>query len=133
MTTEMEIGAFLRDFHAKMGIWGIVVRDDRGKNIQTLLDLEISRIQRDEVLRQLTVEDYSKGPEKDKLHMKADKWVFGKLVKGKEIYIKVTMGAFQAQVICISFHFAEFPMQYPFPFNLKKGADLKTQIWSLPD
>ena len=40
-------------------------------------------------------------------------WIFGKDVKGKEIYIKITMGSFGNSVICISFHIAEYEMQYP--------------------
>jgi len=41
MATPDEIQLFLSDFHAKMEIWGIVTRDERGKNRQTLLDLEM--------------------------------------------------------------------------------------------
>jgi len=36
MKSKDEIKAFLQDFHIKMDIWGIIVRDDRGKNTQTL-------------------------------------------------------------------------------------------------
>ena len=40
--------------------------------------------------------------------------VFGKDVKGREVYIKITLGYQNGQTICISFHIAEHPMQYPF-------------------
>lgn len=113
MANLIEIKAFLQDFHIKMDIWGIVVRDDRGKNAQTLLDLEITKDQRNKVLKTLVVEDYSEGPLPEKLYGGADMWVFGKIVKGKEIYIKITMGIAGAKVICISFHIAEHPMNYP--------------------
>lgn len=113
MLTKTEIKLFLQDFHLKMGIWGIVVRDDRGKNTQTILDLEISKDYRNKVLKDLVVEDYSEGPLEEKLHGGADMWVFGKVVKGKEIYIKISMGAFGTKVICISFHIAEHKMNYP--------------------
>lgn len=105
---------FLRDFHVKMNIWGIVVRDDRGKNTQSLLDLEITKDFRNKVLKSLVVEDYSKGPLPEKLYDGTEMWVFGKQVKEKEIYIKITMGIRGAQVICISFHIAERPMSYPY-------------------
>jgi hypothetical protein len=49
MANQHEITAFLQDFHIKMDIWGIVIRDDRGKNAQTLLDLEITKDQRNKV------------------------------------------------------------------------------------
>jgi len=123
MSPKNEIEAFLRDFHAKMGVWGIVVRDDRGKNTQTLFTLEITKDYRNKVLKGLITEDYSEGPNKDGLHKDADMWVFGKKVKEREVYIKITMGSFGAQVICISFHIAERPMSYP--YKSKEGIDLK--------
>ena len=113
MASQSEIRSFLQDFHVKMNIWGIIVRDDRGKNTQTLLNLEITKDFRNEVLRTLVVEDYSEGPLPEELYYGADMWVFGKVVKGKEIYVKITMGITGAQVICISFHIAEHPINYP--------------------
>ena len=40
--------------------------------------------------------------------------VFGKDVKGREIYIKIMLGCAGSQTICISFHIAEHPLSYPF-------------------
>jgi len=40
-------------------------------------------------------------------------WVFGTMIKGKEVYIKVSMGVENSQAVCISFHVAEFEMSYP--------------------
>src|SRR5882762_3327708 len=110
MKSKNEIKAFLKDFYIKMDIWGIIVRDDRGKNTQTLLDLEITKDYRNKILKSLIEEDYSDGPLDEKLHGGADMWVFGKLVKGKEIYIKISMGVAGAKVICISFHIAAHKM-----------------------
>jgi hypothetical protein len=114
MATLNEIQAFLSDFHTKLEIWGIVTRDDRGKNRQTLLDLELTKDTRNKVLRSLATQDYSAGPLLEKMNAGADMWVFGKMVKGKEVYIKITMGLRGVQVICISFHIAEHPMKYPY-------------------
>jgi len=36
-----EVQCFLDQFHAKMKIFGIIYRDDRGKNQKTLEELEI--------------------------------------------------------------------------------------------
>jgi hypothetical protein len=113
MASVTEIQQFLNDFHVKMGIWNIVFRDDRGKNMQTLFDLEITQAERRKVVEGLKVTDYCEGPIEDTLRDLADMWVFGKQVKGKEIYIKITMGFCGAQVVCISFHIAEHPMNYP--------------------
>ncbi|MCK9400907.1 MAG: hypothetical protein M0Q51_13075 [Bacteroidales bacterium] len=60
MGKEGEVRQFLKDFIQKLKIWGILYRDDRGKNQQTLLGLTNSN------------------------------------------------------VICISFHIAEYPLTYPF-------------------
>lgn len=61
----------------------------------------------------LEVKDYSKGPMEEKLYGGADMWVFGKTVKKKEVYIKITIGAMSNSVICISFHLAQHKMNYP--------------------
>lgn len=104
MATASEIEAFLQDFKLKMKIWGIIFRDDRSKNSQTLLDLEINPIDREKIITHLTQANYSKGPEKDKLNDGPDLWVFKKDVKGQEVYIKITLGYCNNKVICISFH-----------------------------
>lgn len=111
MATNEEIRSFISDFKAKLGIWGIIFRDDRGKNMQTLLDLDITPVFREKVLRELEITDYHSGPQSENLNGGADMWIFRKHIKGQEIYIKVTLGFPGAQVICISFHIAEHPMR----------------------
>ncbi|WMX14728.1 hypothetical protein [Aureispira sp. CCB-E] len=112
MATEDDVEAFLDDFKAKLSVFNIVFYA-REKNRETLLELEISPLERENIVKNLSVEDYSEGPLGDN-NGGPDLWVFGKLVKGREVYIKVTMGAFNCSTICISFHFAEHPMNYPF-------------------
>ena len=41
-------------------------------------------------------------------------WVFGKEVKNREVYIKISMGKANEETICISFHIAEHQIMYPF-------------------
>ena len=113
MATSEEVHSFLQDFKVKLGIWGVVFRDDRGKNAQALLNLEITPVFREKILKELQVTDYYEGPAKENLYGGADMWVFGKTIKGQEVYIKITLGFSGAQVICISFHVAEHPMKYP--------------------
>ncbi len=113
MALSDQVQSFLRDFKEKLKIWGVIFRDERGKNTQALLDLDISANYREKVLAELTASDYSEGPLKEGLYGGADMWVFGKKIKGVEVYIKITLGFFGAQVICISFHVAEHPMRYP--------------------
>lgn len=69
---------------------------------------------RREILKDLNVDDYSEGPLEEKMHGILPMWVFGKMVKQKEVYIKVSMGTENRQVICISFHISEHQINYPF-------------------
>ena len=113
MSTETEVASFLKDFKEKMKFWDVLFRDDRGKNTQALVDLELRPIDRKAILEALETKDFSEGPLKEKLYGGADMWVFGKTIKKKEVYIKITMGAAGSSVICISFHLAQHKMNYP--------------------
>lgn len=113
MSTVSEVAFFLKFFKEKMKIWDILFRDERGKNTQALLDLELRPIDRKVILEILEIKDYSEGPIEEKLYGGADMWVFGKSIKKSEVYIKITMGAMGSSVICISFHLAQHKMKYP--------------------
>lgn len=113
MTSKEEVEAFLEQFKIKVSIWGIVFLDNREKNAQTLLNLNISRFERLNIINSIKTEDYSQGPIIDALNDYGEMWVFGKDVKGVEIYIKITIGKPNLKSICISFHQAEHPMKYP--------------------
>ena len=114
MISKNEVQRFLDQFHAKMKVFGIIYRDYRGKNRKTLEELEIVPMYRKVVIESLMVEDYIQGPVIDELNHLGAMWVFGKDVKGREIYIKIMMGCVGSQTICISFHIAEHPLLYPF-------------------
>ncbi|MCC7454939.1 MAG: hypothetical protein IT222_12285 [Crocinitomix sp.] len=114
MSTTEEVATFLKDFKEKMKFWDVLFRDERGKNTQALVDLELRPIERKMMLEQLNVQDYSEGPIAEILYGGSVMWVFGKTIKKREVYIKITMGAIGTSVICISFHLAEYKMNYPF-------------------
>ena len=114
MIEEYEVESFLHDFKVKLNTFDIRFRDDRGKNTNTLLALEIPPNYRVEIIKTLSSQDYSEGPIPEIMNNNSPMWVFGKEVKGEEIYIKITMGKIGRNVICISFHIAEHPMIYPF-------------------
>jgi hypothetical protein len=63
-----QVQSFLQDFKVKLGIWGVVFRDDRGKNAQALLELDITPAYRVEILKELTAKDYYEGPKKETLY-----------------------------------------------------------------
>ena len=114
MITKDDVQAFLNQFNTKMQIFGIIFRDDRPKNQDTLKELELIPTARRVIIENLHPEDYVQGPIIDELNKLGEMWVFGKDVKGREIYIKINMGMENNQTICISFHIAEHPLKYPF-------------------
>ena len=113
MITKEQVEKFLEDFSLKVKIFGIRFRDDRQKNQNSLVELGITPNQRMDVIMNLSCYDYSEGPIVDALNNQGEMWVFGKDVRGNEIYIKITLGKPDSHTICISFHKAEHPMCYP--------------------
>ena len=109
IATLAEIQKFLNDFHQKVEVFDILFWDERDKNNDSLHQLEITANERKD-----------EGPIRNILNRFGDLWVFGKDVKGQEVYIKICYGLPNRSTICISFHIAEFPMNYPY----KKGGQL---------
>jgi hypothetical protein len=114
LATKPEVQQFLSDFKVKLSVYDIIFRDNRPKNSQALLSLEMSPMERRKVIEDLKVQDYSEGPLNDNLYGIASMWVFGKQIKKREFYIKISMGRPNSKVICISFHPSQHPMNYPF-------------------
>ena len=84
------------------------------RKIIVISQRHISPLQREVIVKSLQVQDYVEGPVIDVLNKESEMWVFGKDVKGREVYIKITLGYQNGQTICISFHVAEHPLVYPF-------------------
>lgn len=103
----------MAELQAKLKIHDIAYKP-RGKNQQALFDLEIPPQRRDEIIRSLTVENYSEGPKDELLDKGSDMWIFGTTIRKKEVYIKISKGLENGMVICHSFHVAERKMKYPF-------------------
>ena len=103
--TKEDVQSFLEQFHEKMKVFGIIYRDDRGKNQKALEELEIVPSFRKVVIENLTAEDYVEGPVIDTLNKLGEMWVFGKDVKNREVYIKIMISDYCGQTICISHPF----------------------------
>ena len=114
MITKEDVEKFLEDFSLKVEIFGIRFREDREKNQSSLAELGIVPDERKNIIMQLNCYDYSEGPIIDTLNNQGEMWVFGKDVRGNEVYIKISLGKPNRQTICISFHKARYPMTYPF-------------------
>lgn len=93
----------------------------RDINMQALIDMGLTFADRMNVILSLSVEDYSIGPVRD-LKRAGDVWIFGKTVNRIEVYIKLKLveyrkletGEAVRQAVCISFHPAREPLEYPF-------------------
>jgi hypothetical protein len=94
--------------------YGIVFRLETISSFSTRLVLVSTIHQFRTLYCFVNVEGYSQGPLDEKMCGLLPMWVFGKQVKKREVYIKVSMGNESTQAVCISFHIAERPMSYPF-------------------
>ncbi len=113
MTTKIEVEKFLAELNVKesCGVLSFLILDNRSKNAQTLHNLDIAPDKRKEIIRKLKAEDFYRI--EDGLYMeKYRMWSFGKLVQNTEVYIKISLT--ERNVICISFHEAEYPILYPY-------------------
>lgn len=59
MTDKEEVEVFLKLFHEKMKVFNILFWDNRPKNSQSILDLEITPNKRLEIIEQLMCTDYT--------------------------------------------------------------------------
>lgn len=108
---EKEVEAFLREFKPKFSIWGIIFLH-REKNEEALRALGITPVAREEIIKKIEKDDYSHSVIDETSF--GDMWVFGKDYDDTELYIKISLGVPGSNTICISFHEAEHPLNYPF-------------------
>src|SRR5690606_2995550 len=88
----------------------------RGKNRQGLIDSGLTKKNFANEILILSLLDFSQGPKEDSRHP-GEYWVFGKKYLGKEFYIKLKIAETpdgHREALCISFHRAEWPLNYPF-------------------
>lgn len=115
IATTQQVKAFLQRLKSKATVFQIIYLDKRPKNAETLGKLDITPNARDQIIQDLTVQDYYRGPRPEDFYGgDSEMWEFGKNVNEEEVYIKVTLGQSGKPVICISFHIAERPISYPF-------------------
>ena len=119
MALEREVKVFLNELKQFLNIWPIVFLHRPKNSLQHLADIGITANRRLEIIVSLETEDYSEGPLNETQQNGTDMWVFGKTVKKTEIYIKLTVNKKTNNIICISFHIAEAPINYPLKSNIK--------------
>jgi hypothetical protein len=109
-----DVHQFLIEFKSLILEKGLIVTE-RMVNRDLLLELGLTKEQREEIVCSLSVLDYSSGPIRDE-YKPGHYWVFGKQVEGSEVYIKLKIAgsAGEEYAVCISFHKSERPLRYPF-------------------
>ena len=99
-----------------------VSRDEVLKGIR---DLGLTEGLAKELILELVVQDYVEGPIEDHLHKKFNIWIFGKaspVIPSDEIYIKLSDRREGTKPVCLSFHKAKRPLNYPFKnFNTQNN------------
>lgn len=113
MADKSTVKYFLQELKQLIKVWGIIFSNRPKNSIQHLADLSITAKMREEIILNLSFEDYSEGPVQETQQGGAEMWVFGKAIKGQQLYIKLTISKTTELPICISFHKAEHPMGFP--------------------
>ena len=113
MKTRQEVERFLEEIKVKVstGVLTLLYLNNREKNARTLLELEMPPNNRTDIIMKLKPEDFYR-VEEGKYLEQYDMYSFGKTVKGMEVYIKISIT--EENVVCISFHEAEYPIDYAF-------------------
>jgi len=111
---QSKVSTFLTEFKS-------IVTEGRGLDVvprlvnrDALVKLGLTEaIRRAEILG-LSVADYCDGPKEDR-DRPGEVWEFGKIIGGKQVYIKLKIATVAGNRIakCISFHEAEYPLKYP--------------------
>jgi len=113
MINKKEVEAFLREMRDKISVFDIAFRP-RDKNTDTLAELDIIPNDRINFLKKLSFENYYTGPNEDTHDPnKPNYYEFGILIKGVEVYIKISLGLESKRVDCMSFHIAKRRISYP--------------------
>ena len=113
MATKEQVEVFLKEMRVKIKTFDIAFRQ-RDKNLDLLAVLDIVPIARFDFLNKLTSENYYTGPNKDTHDTKKpDYYEFGMIIKGIEVYIKISLVLPNKMVDCMSFHKAERIINFP--------------------
>lgn len=112
--TQTAIKSFLIEFKQVAKVFGILYVSRSKNSLQTLADIGITAKQREEIIYNLTIENYCEGPRIETQMGGNEMWVFGKTIHNTQLYIKLTISQVTNGSVCISFHKAEYPMVLPY-------------------
>jgi hypothetical protein len=112
-----QVKQFLIEIKSLVYQKGLYIKE-RKINRDALLEIGLTAKQREESILDLSTMDYCSGPHTDNL-APGIFWIFGKLINDIEVYIKIKIAGEpgEERALCLSFHKAEKPLDYP----LSKG------------
>lgn len=115
MPSLPEVELFLKQLKEKLQFNAVgVVYRPRKENMETLALLDIVPAMRDEIIVALTAENYMSGPKNDTYDpTRPHYYEFGIIIKGIEVYIKISIGLPNKAIDCMSFHKVAYPIKYP--------------------
>ena len=109
MTGKVNVNSFLREFKGIASKRGVKLikrnKNELAKQGLTMLDFQ------NEIMR-LDYRNYCVGPQLDK-DVLGKVWIFGKTIDSKEYYIKLRISSDKTSAVCLSFHAAKYPLDYP--------------------
>lgn len=113
--TREEVADFLKGFKDTAVGYGGIFFVSRREYDETRTELEINKLGVEHEIYTLTTNHYSSGPDPD-YGEPGEVWVFGKNIRGREVYIKLKVSVADIGKIakCLSFHIAVRPLKYPY-------------------
>ncbi|OXA80630.1 Motility quorum-sensing regulator, toxin of MqsA [Flavobacterium aquidurense] len=120
MSHKATVTSFLQELKQIIKTWDIFFVDRAKNSIQDLADIGITANSRKQIITQLEVEDYSEGPLPETQFNGKELWIFGKIIKTQEVYIKLTLSKSTNNAICISFHKADHPIKFPYKNQIEE-------------
>lgn len=114
-TAKEEVADFLKGFKDTAVGYGGIFFVRLNEYDLTRQKLEINKLGVEHEIYNLTTNHYSSGPDPD-YGEPGEVWVFGKEIRGREVYIKLKVSAADIGKIakCLSFHIADRPIKYPY-------------------
>ncbi len=111
---KIRVALFLKEFKEIVATGRGLDLIDRRKNLDSLLELGFTKRNCKEEILDLSVANYCDGPKPDK-DRPGEIWEFGKKMDGDQIYIKLKIAQVGSEKLakCISFHKAQFPLNFP--------------------
>jgi len=111
---KIQVALFLKEFKQIVTQGRGLDIINRRENLESLSGLGLTKKNCKNEILNLSVSNYCSGPEPDK-DLPGKVWVFGKIIDGKEIYIKLKIAHVNSMRIakCISFHIANYPLEFP--------------------